>query len=84
MTMVVMSMTAMVMSTMVFIIAWLAIAIRINIARIVVVIRWWHNDHARDTDVNIDRCPRRDGPYAERQPREHGGDDDSCHENLLR
>jgi hypothetical protein len=82
MTMVVMSMTAMVMSTMVFIIAWLAI--RINIARIVVVIRWWHNDHARDTDVNIDRCPRRDGPYAERQPREHGGDDDSCHENLLR
>jgi hypothetical protein len=87
MTMMVMSMTMMVPSTMVVItmvgiIAWLAI--RIDIARIVIVIGWWHNDHARDTDVNIDRCPRRGGPYSDRQPREHGGDDDSCHADLLR
>jgi cytochrome b subunit of formate dehydrogenase len=80
MTMMVMSMTMMVPPTIVFIIviAWLAIridiariviawlAIRIDIARIVIVIWWWHNDHPRDTDVNIDRCPRRDGTYSDR------------------
>ena len=82
MAMIVMSMTMMVMSTMAFIIAWLAM--RIDIVRIVIVICWRHNDHARDTDVNIDRCPRRDGPYANRQPREHSCDDDSCHADLLR
>jgi hypothetical protein len=81
MAMIVMSMTMM-MSTMVFIIAWLAI--RINIARIVIVICWRHNDHARDTDVNIDRGSRRDGPYADRQQGEHGSDDNSCHRDLLR
>ena len=74
-------MAMVVMSMMVFIIAWLAI--RINIVRIVIVICWRHNDHARDPDVNIDRCPRRDGPYSDGQPCEHGGDDDSCHADLL-
>jgi hypothetical protein len=80
MAMIVMSMTM--MSTMVCIIAWLAR--RIDIARVDMVIGWWHNDHARDTDVNIDRGPRGDGPDADRQPGEHGGDDNSCHADLLR
>jgi hypothetical protein len=63
----VMAMPMMVMAMMGFtiVIAWLAI--RIDIARIVIVIGWWHNDYARDTDVNIDRCPRRDGPDSARQ-----------------
>jgi hypothetical protein len=81
MAMIVMSMTMMMMSTMVFIIAWLAR--RIDIARIDIVIGWWHHDHAWDTDVNIDRGPRRDGPDADRQPGEHGGEDDSCNADLL-
>jgi hypothetical protein len=60
------------------------LAIRVDIARVVIVMRWWHNEHARDTDVNIDRCPRRDGPYADRQQGERGGDDHACHADLLR
>ena len=82
MAMIVMSMTMMMMSTMVFRIAWLAI--RINIARIVIVIGWRHHDHARDPDVNIDRGPRRNGTDSDGQPCEHGGDNDSCHADLLR
>jgi hypothetical protein len=79
-----MPMAMMVPSMMVFVIVIAWLAIRIDIARIVIVIGWWHDDHTRDTDVNIDRGPRRDGPYADRQQREHGGDDDSCHADLLR
>jgi hypothetical protein len=84
MTMMVMPMTMMVPPMMVFriVIAWLTI--RIDIAWIVIVIGWWHDDHARDTDVNIDRCPRRDSPYADRQPPQHGGDDNACHADFLR
>jgi hypothetical protein len=80
----VMAMPMMVMSMMGFIIVIAWLAIRINIARIVIVIEGWHNDHARDTDVNIDRCPRGDGPDSARQQGEHGGEDDSCHADLLR
>jgi hypothetical protein len=83
MAMMAMPMAMMVPSMMVFVIVIAWLAIRIDIARIVIVIGWWHDDHARDTDVNIDRGPRRDGPYADRQQREHGGDDDSCHADLL-
>jgi hypothetical protein len=82
MAMIVMAMTIMVMSTMAFIITWLAL--RINIARMVIVIWWRHNDHSRDTNVKIDRCPRGDGPYADRQPREHSCNDDLFHADLLR
>jgi hypothetical protein len=83
--MMVMSVAMMMMSVamMVFIIiTWLAI--RVDIARIVIVIGWWHYDHARDPDVNIDRCPRGDGTYSDGQPCEHRGDADSCHASLLR
>jgi hypothetical protein len=84
MTMMVVPMTVMVPPTRVFIIviAWLAIGI--NIARIVIVIGWWHNDHPRDTDVNIDPCPSRAGIYSNRQRREHCGDDYAFHADLLR
>jgi hypothetical protein len=84
MPMTMMPMAMMVPSMMVFIIVIAWLAIRIDIARIDIVIGWWHNDHARDTDVNIDRCPRRDGPDADRQQGEHGGDDHACHADLLR
>jgi hypothetical protein len=84
MAMMVMSMTMMVPSMMVFIIVIAWLAIRIDIARIVIVNGWWHNDHSRDTDVNIDRGPRRDGIDSDRQQREHGCDDHSCHADLLR
>ena len=87
MTMRVMSMTVMVPSPMVVIMMAVIIAglaLRINIARIVIVIGRWHHDHAREADVNIDRRPGWDDPYADRQPREHGGDDDACHADLLR
>jgi hypothetical protein len=84
MTMMVMAMTMMVPSTRVFIIviAWLAIGI--DIARIIIVIGWWHNDHPRDTDVDIDRCPRRAGTYADCQQRKSCCDDDAFHADLLR
>jgi hypothetical protein len=49
-----MPMAMMVPSMMVFIIVIAWLAIRIDIARIDIVIGWWHNDHAWDTDVNID------------------------------
>jgi hypothetical protein len=84
MPMAMMPMAMMVPSMMVFTIVMAWLAIRIDIARIDIVIGWWHNDHARDADVNIDRGPRGDGPDAARQPGEHGGDDNSCHADLLR
>jgi hypothetical protein len=84
MTAMVMPMTLMVPSAMVFIIVIAWLAIRIDIARIVIVIGWWHNDHAGDTDVNIDLGRRWDGPYADRQQPQNDGNDDSCHADLLR
>jgi hypothetical protein len=69
---------------MVFMIVIARLAIRVDIARIVIGVRWWHNEHARDADVNIDRRPRWDGPYADRQPGERGGDDHAYHAALLR
>jgi hypothetical protein len=83
MVMMVMTMTMMVPSAMGFIIVIAWLAIRVDVARIVIVLGWGHNDHARDTNVNIDRCPRRDGPTTDGQSREHGSDDDASHADLL-